>query len=199
MRDLVRALAVLILAVALAAPPAAAETTGGHAGSRPEISIGAELAFDWPEAITRLRSARESAVGCARQLKATTEAGSDARRTAARLYSEARAGFNGTIAGLRVVLAEGGAPPDLATLEGRLATGTERGERFCEQVDAVLATVEGEKSGVLKFLKANGLQVLLEAVARLLQYEGENDAIRRETIRNELEGALWPEFREIAP
>jgi hypothetical protein len=88
----------------------------------------------WPEAVALLAAERTRAEDCGRLLK--RHAGHDAA-TLSRgelAYASAKAEVDAVIAGLTVVLAERGTPPDLPDVEARLTHGVQAREAFCRQV-----------------------------------------------------------------
>ena len=92
----------------------------------------------WPEAVAALAAERTRAETCGRLLK--RHAGDDAAALSRGelAYAAAKADVDAVIAGLIVVLAQRGTPPDLPDLEARLTRGVQAREAFCRQVIALV-------------------------------------------------------------
>ena len=95
-------------------------------------------AMTWPEAAELLQRERMSAEACARVVKRFTPKDPATALAASELeYETARAEFNAVIAGLQVALIENTEAPPLATVEARLATGSEARRAFCDEAKAM--------------------------------------------------------------
>ncbi len=151
----------------------------------------------WPEAIARLAAERTRADTCVAQARALGLAATDPLALG---YGEAKAEVDGVIAGLAVALAERGEPVALAELERRMAAGVEGRRRFCEQVAARLPPPPpGQEKGVLADLLGGVVGPVVEAVAKLWEMRRDDDRLRRETVRAQLEATRWPDFAASPP
>jgi hypothetical protein len=150
----------------------------------------------WPEAIARLAAERTRANTCVEQ---TRGLGVSATDPLARGYGEAKAEVDGVIAGLAVALAERREPAALAELERRMAAGVEGRQRFCEQVAERLPPPPPGQKGVLADVLGGVVGPVVEAVAKLWEMRRDDDRLRRETIRAQLEATRWPDFAASPP
>jgi hypothetical protein len=154
----------------------------------------------WPEAVAALAAERTRAETCVRLLK--RHAGNDAAALSRgeRAYAEAKAEVDAVIAGLIVVLAEGGTPPDLADLEARLTLGVQAREAFCTQVIALVPEDPGTRDlKRLVQLAGTVLPPLLEAARTLYAFVTGQDRMLRQTIQTQLEATKWSAFADITP
>jgi hypothetical protein len=106
------------------------------------LALGAaaaqETTMTWPEATELLQRERSLAEACARVVKRFTPKYPATALAASELeYETARAEFNAVIAGLQAALIADDEPPPLATVERRLATGTETRRAFCDKARAL--------------------------------------------------------------
>ena len=120
----------------------------------------------WPEAVAALAAERTRAETCGRLLK--RHAGDDkaALSRGELAYTDAKAEMDAVIAGLTVVLAERGTPPQLPDLEARLTRGVQAREAFCRQVMALVPEDPGTRDLLVPLLGAV-LPPLLEAARAL--------------------------------
>src|SRR5271165_2844233 len=100
---------------------------GAASGSLAAEQIG------WQEAVARLAQERTLAVTCAGLLKKYGDAGAVDRGALA--YADAKAEYDGIIAGLDVALASRDRPASLPDLETRLWHGFDKRETFCKSVE----------------------------------------------------------------
>jgi hypothetical protein len=162
----------------------------------PVAAVGQPAPIGWPEAVARLAAERTRAMSCA--ARARTLDAATAERFGA-TYTEAKAEIDGVIAGLAVVLTQGGGQPAaLPDLEQRMAAGFAGRKHFCEAVLARLPAQEGERSLVTE-LVSGVAKPLIEAVVDLYKYGSEANRLRRDTIRAQVEATQWPAFADIAP
>ena len=140
----------------------------------------------WPEAVAALAAERTRAETCGRLLKRHAGTGTDALSRGALAYDHARADVDGVIAGLIVVLAERGTPPDLPDVEARLTRGVQAREAFCTQVIALVPPDPGTRDFLVPLLGAV-LPPLLEAARTLYTGTTEQDRLLRQTIQTQLE------------
>jgi hypothetical protein len=152
----------------------------------------------WPDAVAVLAAERTRAETCVQLLK--RHAGHDAAALSRGqlAYNEAKAAADAVIAGLIVVLAEGGTPPDLADLEARLTRGVQAREAFCREVIALVPPDPGTRT-LLGELVGAFLKPLLEAAVTLYTFETAQDRLRRQTIQTQLEAIQWRTFAAITP
>ena len=149
----------------------------------------------WPEAIARLAAERTRAVTCAGRARAL----GDAAAHLGAAYGEAKAEIDGVVAGLAAALAEGRKPAALRDLESRLEAGFAKREAFCRQVlDRTPPAAAGER-GIIGDLVGAALEPLIEAIAAIWQRADDNDRLRRDAIRAQLEATRWPDFSDVPP
>jgi hypothetical protein len=162
----------------------------GPALSAPDIN--------WQEAVAQLAQERTQAETCVRLLKKYGNGAAIDRGSIA--YGEAKAEYDGVIAGLTVALAQKAQPASLPDLEARLQRGFAKREAFCRSVQALMPPPQtaGER-GVIEEIVSGALKPLIEAVQAI--YLGAKDAaaLTCATIRTQLEATSWPEFAAVAP
>ena len=150
----------------------------------------------WPEAVAALAAERTRAETCGRLLK--RHAGDDAAALSRGelAYAAAKAEVDAVIAGLRVVLAQGGTPPNLADLEARLTRGVQAREAFCSRSWRPPPGDPGTRN-LLVGLGGAVLPPLLEAARTSVQTgsSAEQDRLLRQTIQTQLEATQWPDSR----
>jgi hypothetical protein len=151
----------------------------------------------WPEAIARLAAERTRASTCLDQARALGVAATDPLAAA---YGEAKAEVDGVIAGLSVALAERRrAPVALPELERRLEAGHAGRERFCAALrDRLPAEATGQRNVLVQAI-GGALKPLLEAVVAIYGRAEDDDRLRRDTIRAQLEATRWPAFADAPP
>jgi hypothetical protein len=152
----------------------------------------------WPEAVAALAAERTRAETCVRLLKRHAGGDAAALSRGELAYAAAKADVDGVIAGLTVVLTQGGTPPDLGDLEARLTRGVQAREAFCQQVIARVP----EDPGIRNLLVQLGgvfLPPLLEAARTLYAGKTEQDRLLRQTIQTQLEATQWASFADITP
>ena len=145
-----------------------------------------------------LAAERTRAEDCGRLLKRHAGDDAGARSRGEHAYAQAKAEMDAVIAGLTVVLAQGGTPPDLADLEARLTRGVQAREAFCQQVMALVPPDPGTRDLRAKLVGAF-LPLLLEAARTLYAYLTEQDRLLRQTIQTQLEATKWSAFADITP
>jgi hypothetical protein len=152
----------------------------------------------WPEAVAALAAERTRAETCARLLK--HHAGDDkaALSRGELAYASAKADVDGVIAGLTVVLAERGTPPQLPDLEARLTRGVQAREAFCRQVTALVPEDPGTRDFLVPLLGVV-LPPLLEAARVLYASVTDQDRLLRQTIQTQLEATTWRPFADLTP
>jgi hypothetical protein len=155
-------------------------------------------AMRWPEAVAALAAERTRAETCGRLLK--RHAGDD-KAVLSRgelAYATAKADVDAVIAGLTVVLAERGTPPDLPEVEARLTRGVQAREAFCQQVFALVPPDPGTRDFLVPLLGAV-LPPLLDAARTLYTGTTEQDRLLRQTIQTQLEATTWAPFADLTP
>jgi hypothetical protein len=150
----------------------------------------------WPEAVAALAAERTRAETCGRLLR--RHAGHDAAvlSRGELAYAAAKAEVDAVIAGLTVVLAERGTPPDLPDVEDRLTRGVQTREAFCRQVMALVPEDPGTRDLLVPLLGAV-LPPLLEAVRTRYTGQTEQDRLLRQTIQTQLEATTWTPFTDL--
>jgi hypothetical protein len=157
----------------------------------------------WPEAVARLAGERSNAETCARLLKGYGDQQQISRDQLAYgelAYGEAKAKFDGVIAGLITALTVGGAPKSLPSLETDLEHGATSLGNFCKMVNDLVPKTSGRKDVVADIAKAAiqpVIDALKEGVAALYNNYRKDQALTRETIKTQLEAAKWPNFAEV--
>jgi hypothetical protein len=112
-------------------------------------------------------------------------------------YGEAKAEYDGIIAGLIVTLACKEDPISLSYLQMRLVRGFDKREAFCKDVRTLLPTVTGEK-GVMDSIVVAAIGPLLQALQSIYSRATDENDLTRTTIQTQLEAATWPEYTSIA-
>jgi hypothetical protein len=151
----------------------------------------------WPEAVAALAGERTRAETCVRLLKRHAGGDTAALSRGELAYAEAQADVDAVIAGLTVVLAERGTPPDLPDLEARLTRGVRARETF-QQVTPLVPEDPGTRN-VLVQLGGVVLPLLLEGVGALYTSVTEQDRLGRQTIQTQLEATKRSAFADITP
>jgi hypothetical protein len=184
------------------------ELRGRLARGRPGISVLVALLLlptvvsaqvtDWQDAIAALAAERDRAETCVRVLK--RHAGNDtaALSRGELAYVAAKADIDAVIAGLIVVLAQRGSPPDLAKLEMRLTRGVQAREAFCTQVIDLVPPDPGTRDLRAQLVGAF-LSLLQKAARTLYEFVMDQDYQRRQTIQTQLEATKWSAFADITP
>jgi hypothetical protein len=152
----------------------------------------------WPEAVAALAAERTRAETCGRLLK--RHAGDDkaALSRGELAYTDAKAEMDAVIAGLTVVLAERGTPPQLPNLEAQLTRGVQAREACCRQVIALVPEDPGTRDLLVPLLGAV-LPPLLEAARTLYTGQTVQDRLLRQTIQTQLEATTWTPFADLTP
>ncbi|MFL5280782.1 MAG: hypothetical protein ACJ8AW_07220 [Rhodopila sp.] len=168
----------LLLVLSLASPVLAAA---------PEIN--------WQEAVARLAQERTQAETCARLLK---KYGDDAAKDRGELaYSQAKAEYDGIIAGLVVALAQKKQPDSLKDLQDRLQHGFAKREAFCQSAQSLVPSQSGEK-GALDEIVKGAVGPLIDAIKEIYLDAEKQGAQTRETIQTQLEATSWPTFSAVS-
>jgi hypothetical protein len=161
------------------------------AGSRAAEEIG------WQEAVARLSQERTLAETCVGLLKKFGNAGEVDRGALA--YADAKAEYDGIIAGLDVALASRDRPASLPDLDARLQRGFAKREAFCVSVRPLVPLpAPGVKSPITDIV-SGAVGPLIDAVKAIWLRTRDDDALMRKTIEIQLEATTWPSFASISP
>jgi hypothetical protein len=114
------------------------------------------------------------------------------------LYGEAKAEYDGVIAGLAVALARKGQPESLPDLQDRLQRGFDKREAFCRSVEPLIPNGHGEK-GPIADLVRGAVKPLTDAVVAIWSRVRDDNALMRKTIQTQLEATAWPSFDKVPP
>lgn len=150
----------------------------------------------WQDAVARLAQERTLAETCARVLKKYGTAAAQDRGSIA--YGEAKASFDGAIAGLVVALAQKQQPESIAHLQDRLERGYQQREAFCEDAAALIPSEPGQK-GIIDEIVSGALGPLIQAAKDIYFRGKDDDALTRRTIQTQLEATTWPAFASVSP
>jgi hypothetical protein len=152
--------------------------------------------INWQEAVARLKYERTQARTCVALLKKYGDAA--ARDHGAIAYTDAKAEYDAVIGGLQTALAQGEGPASLPDLEARLRRGFDRRTEFCDSVKALLPPLApGTSKGPIEEIVRGAVGPLLEAVVALWKEHHSEQHQTRDTIRIQLEDALWPSFDAV--
>jgi hypothetical protein len=152
--------------------------------------------INWQEAVARLARERTLAETCVALLKQYGDQASQARGSIT--YGEAKAEYDGVIAGLVVALARKGQPESLPDLQNRLQRGFDKREVFCRSVDPLIPKGSGEK-GPIADIVSGAVKPLTDAIVAIWSRVRDDDALMCKTIQTQLEATSWPSFEKAAP
>jgi hypothetical protein len=153
-------------------------------------------AINWQEAVARLARERTLAETCVGLLRKYGDQASQARGSM--LYGEAKAEYDGVIAGLVVALARKGKPESLPDLQERLQRGFDKREAFCRSVESLIPNRHGEK-GLIADLVSGAVKPLTDAIVAIWSRGRDDNALMRKTIQTQLEATSWPPFDKVPP
>jgi hypothetical protein len=162
---------------------------GNSSGSTQEIT--------WQEAVARLARERTLAETCASLLKKRGDAAAVDR--GALQYVEAKAEYDGIIAGLIVALARKGEPSSLPDIEARLRRGFAKREAFCRSVQTLVPAPRAVEKGWIEEALKGAIGPLVDALKAIWLRSRDDDALVRKSIETQLEATVWPEFASIKP
>jgi hypothetical protein len=151
--------------------------------------------INWQEAVSRLARERTLAVTCAAILK--KDGNPTAKERGSLSYGEAKAEYDGIIAGLSVALARKEQPASLADVQGKLQRGFEKREAFCQLAQSLINQHKGEKGGVGE-LVGGAIGPLIQAVQAIYVKAKDDDLLTRRTIQTQLEATSWPAFASVS-
>jgi hypothetical protein len=152
--------------------------------------------INWQEAVARLAQERTQAETGVRLLKKHGNAAAIDRGALA--YGEAKAEYDGIIAGLVVALAQRAQPSSLADLQERLQRGFAKREAFCRSVRPLVPDRAGERGVFDQILSGGVIKPLIEAVQAIYMRAKDDGALTRKTIQTQLELTSWPDFAAVA-
>jgi hypothetical protein len=152
--------------------------------------------INWQEAVTRLARERTLAETCAALLKRYGDPAAQARGAAT--YGEAKADYDGVIAGLVVALARKEQPKTLPDLQARLQRGFEERDAFCRSVQPLLPPSAGQKGPIADIVEG-AVKPVIDALVAIWSRTRDDDALMRKTIQTQLEATSWPSFDKVAP
>jgi hypothetical protein len=165
------------------------------------MSLGAEIPpeITWQEAIARLARERTVAETCAALLKKRGDPAAVDRGALA--YGEAKAEYDGIIAGLIVALARRAEPITLPALQERLQCAIAKREAFCSNVRTdVPSLASGEKGVISEILEGTikgAIGPLIDAVKTIWIRSRDDDTLMHKVIETQLEATAWRDFLAI--
>jgi hypothetical protein len=151
--------------------------------------------INWQEAVARLARERTLAETCAVVLRKYGD--QEAKDRGSLAYGEAKADYDGVIAGLVVALARKGQRESLPDLQARLQHGFDKRQAFCLSVEPLVPKSHGEKSSVTDIV-IGVVKPLTDAVVAIWSRTRDDDALMRKTIQTQLEATSWPAFDKVA-
>jgi hypothetical protein len=154
-------------------------------------------AIGWQEAVARLARERTLAETAARLLK--EHGGATAVAAGALAYADAKAEYDGIIAGLIVALARGAKPASLPDLEQRLRRGFAKREAFCREVVHLLPPARPGARGWIEEAVKGAIGPLVDALKTIWLRSRDDSALMRKTIQTQIEATAWPDFAAISP
>jgi hypothetical protein len=152
--------------------------------------------INWQEAVAQLARERTLAETCAGLLKKYGDKTTQGRLSV--FYDNAKAEYDGVIAGLVVALARKAQPETLPDLQARLERGFNEREIFCRSVDPLVPKVHGQKSPIADILEGT-VKPVIDALVSIWSRTRDDDALMRKTIQTQLEATSWPTFDKVAP
>jgi hypothetical protein len=153
--------------------------------------------INWQEAVARLAQERTQAETCVRLLKKYGDAAGVDR--GALTYGEAKAEYDGIVAGLIVALAQKQQPASLADLQARLQRGFDKREAFCRSVQPLIPAPKPGEKGIIDEIVSGAIGPVIQAVQAIYMRAKDENALTRATIQTQLEATSWPAFAAVAP
>ena len=151
----------------------------------------------WQEAVARLAKERTLAESCAGLLKKVGDAAAVARGALA--YADAKAEYDGIIAGLTVALAQKADPTSLPELQAMLAQGFAKRQAFCESVKALAPGPVAGQKGVVEDIVKGVIGPVIDAVKAIWLRTRDDSALTRKLIETQLEATAWQDFAAVVP
>jgi hypothetical protein len=152
--------------------------------------------INWQEAVARLARERTHAETCVTILKKYGDPATKDRASVS--YGEAKAEYDGIVAGLIVVLARKEQPASLLDLKGQLQRGFEKREALCQSALSLIPERTGEK-GVIEEIVSGAIGPLIQAVQAIYLRAKDDDLLTSKTIQTQLEATLWPALGSVMP
>jgi hypothetical protein len=152
--------------------------------------------INWQEAVARLARERTLAETCVGLLKKYGDQAAQAR--GAVTYGEAKADYDGVIAGLTVALARKEQPESLPDLQAQLQRGFDKREAFCRTVDPLVPKANGQKGPIADIVEG-AVKPVIDALVAIWSRTRDDDALMRKTIQTQLEATSWPAFDKVSP
>jgi hypothetical protein len=152
--------------------------------------------INWQDAVATLARERTLAETCVGLLKKYGDKATQARLSVT--YSEAKAEYDGVIAGLSVALARKEQPESLPNLQAQLLRGFDKREEFCRRVDPLVPKAHGQRGPIADIVEGV-VKPVIDAVVTIWSKSEDNDALMRKTIQTQLEATSWPAFDKVAP
>jgi hypothetical protein len=152
--------------------------------------------INWQEAVARLARERTLAETCASVIKKYGDPTAIERDSLS--YGEAKAEYDGIIAGLIVTLARKERPTSLSDLQGKLQLGFEKREAFCQRARSLIPKDKGQK-GVIEEIVSGAIGPIMQAVQTIYSKAKDDDTLTRKTIQTQLEATSWPAFASVSP
>jgi len=152
--------------------------------------------MNWQEAVASLARERTHAETCTNVLKKYGDPAAKDRGSID--YGEAKAEYDGIIAGLNVALARKEQPASLSDLQGRLQRGFEKHEAFCQTALSFMPQGKGEK-GPIEEIVSGAIGPLIQAIQAIYFRAKDDDLLTRKTIQTQLEATSWPPFASVSP
>ncbi len=165
------------------------------AGSVLGTAVHAEE-INWQEAVARLARERTLAETCVALLKRYGDTAAQGRGALA--YGEAKADYDGVIAGLVVALARKEQPGSLTDLQAQLQRGFDKRETFCGSVEPLVPKPQGAKGPIAEIVEG-AVKPVIDALVAIWSRTRDDDALMRKTIQTQLEATSWPAFDKVAP
>lgn len=150
----------------------------------------------WQDAVARLAYERSQAEMCVRLLKKFGDTAAVARGSVG--YDAAKVEYDGIIGGLIVALVQRDRPASLSDLQNRMERGFEKREAFCESVQPLVPSSEGQK-GVIDAIVKGAVGPLIDAIKSIWLKRMDEDALARATIQTQLEATKWLAFESVKP
>jgi hypothetical protein len=150
----------------------------------------------WQEAVARLAQERTLAETCAGLLKKYGDASTIDRGTL--VYADAKAEYDGIIAGLTVALVSCDHPSSLPDLEVRLRRGFGKRVAFTESVQRLLPPPSRDEKGLVDTIIGSTIGPLIDAIRAISLRIRDDNAIIRKMIETQLEATRWPSFESIS-
>lgn len=156
-----------------------------------------EPAINWQEAVATLTRERTVAETSAGLLKKYGDA--MAIVPGALAYGEAKAEYDGIIAGLTVALARKAAPASLPDLEARMQRAFAMRQAFCQSVEPLVHQPKAGEKGVVEEVVKGAVGPLIDALKAIWLRTRDDSALTRKTIQTQLEAATWSDFTTVVP